>query len=122
MLIAKRILVVDDEPVICALAARALREAGYEVVLAADGQVGYGLAKAQPFDLVITDSRMPYLNGRDLVALLRMLSPCLPIIHMSGSHGESSTPGDLPANVLTIYKPFDVGELVKHAQRLLPAA
>jgi DNA-binding response OmpR family regulator len=119
---AKRVLVVDDEPVICALAARALREAGYEVVLAADGMAGYGLAKAHPFDLVVTDSRMPYLNGRELVAWLRILSPLLPIIHMSGSHGESSRLGDMPANVPTIYKPFDVGELVKHAERLLTAA
>jgi DNA-binding response OmpR family regulator len=119
---AKRILVVDDEPVICALAARALREAGYEVALAPDGMTGYDLAKAQPFDLVVTDSKMPYLNGSELVAWLRILSPSLPILHMSGSQGEGSIAGDMPADVPTIYKPFNVRELVQHAERLLAAA
>src|SRR4051794_36603334 len=102
----KRILVVDDEPVLCALASRALREAGHEVVIAADGTAAYELVKTQAFDLVVTDSRMPGLTGPELVFWLRELNPSLPILHISGSYGENSDPGEMPANVPTLYKPF----------------
>jgi CheY-like chemotaxis protein len=118
----KRILVVDDEPVLCALASRALREAGHEVVAAADGTAAYELAKTQTFDLVVTDSRMPGLTGRELVVKLRALNPSLPILHISGSYGENSDPRDIPANVPTLYKPFKVWELVKQVEQLLAAA
>jgi DNA-binding NtrC family response regulator len=116
---SKRILVVDDERVARTLTARALMEAGYEVVVAEDGMAGYALAKVESFDLVVTDSRMPRLTGSDLVAWLRMLNPSLPIIHLSGSLGRNPAPDDMPADVPTLYKPFDVRELVKLAERML---
>ena len=116
---AKRILVVDDERVARTLTARALMEAGYEVVIAEDGMAGYALAKAESFDLVVTDSRMPRLDGSDLVRWLRILDPSLPIIHLSGSLGRNSVPDDMPADVPTLYKPFNVKELVKLAELLL---
>jgi DNA-binding response OmpR family regulator len=120
----KRILVVDDEPMVCALTARVLRQCGYEVIEACDGMVGYELACTQSFDLVVTDSRMPNLNGAELVVCLRLLNPTLPIIHISGSYGESSKPRDMPANVPTLFKPFDMEALKKEAERLMavPAA
>jgi DNA-binding NtrC family response regulator len=116
---SKRILVVDDERVARTLTARALMEAGYEIVVAEDGMAGYALAKAESFDLVVTDSRMPRLNGSDLVAWLRILNPSLPIIHLSGNVGSNPATDDMPADVPTLYKPFDVRELVKLAERML---
>jgi CheY-like chemotaxis protein len=118
----KRILVVDDEPMLCSLTARALRECGHEVVEAGDGIAAYELACAHSFDLVVTDSRMPHLNGTELVVWLRLLYPLLPILHVSGSHGECSAPGNMPANVPTLYKPFKIFELVEQAEKLLAAA
>jgi DNA-binding NtrC family response regulator len=70
---------------------------------------------------VVTDSRMPNLNGTELVVWLRLLYPLLPILHVSGSHGESSAPGNMPANVPTLYKPFEIVELVKQAEKLMRA-
>jgi CheY-like chemotaxis protein len=120
--VSKRILVVDDEPVLCALTARALRECGYDVVEASDGMVGYELARAQAFDLVVTDSRMPNMNGTEFIARLRLMNPSLPILHVSGSHGETSAPGTMPTNVPTLNKPFHVCDLVKMAEELLAQA
>jgi CheY-like chemotaxis protein len=114
-----RILVVDDEPMLRRLIARALRDCGYEVVEAGDGMAAYELARAQHFDLVVTDSRMPKLAGSELVALLRVLNPSLPIIHLSGSHGQSSAALDTPDDVPTLYKPFKICDLVKEAEKLL---
>jgi DNA-binding response OmpR family regulator len=87
-----------------------------------DGIAAYELACAQSFDLVVTDSRMPHLNGTELVVWLRRLNPSLPILHLSGSHGESSASWNMPANVPTLYKPFDMCELVKQAEKLMLTA
>jgi CheY-like chemotaxis protein len=119
--ISKRILVVDDEPVLRTLTARALRECGYEVVEAADGLIGYELARAQTFDLVVTDSRMPNMNGTELVTRLRLLNPSLPILHVSGSNGETSA-GTMPTDVPTLDKPFHICDLVKKAEELFAQA
>ena len=114
---AKRILVVDDEPVLCMMTARALRECGHEVVEATDGMAAYQLARVQHFDLVVTDSRMPGLEGPDLVAWLRIMNPSLPILHITGK--SAADPTDMPSDVPTLFKPFNICDLVKEAEKLL---
>ena len=61
----RSILVVDDEAMLRSLVARAFRERGYEVVEAGDGVAALEAIQSafRPFDLVITDSRMPGLDG-----------------------------------------------------------
>ena len=61
-----RILVVDDEPGVRGVLVRALRDAGYEVVGVHDGLAALDACKtaATPYDLVITNNRMPHLSGR----------------------------------------------------------
>ncbi|HZI73877.1 MAG TPA: response regulator [Gemmatimonadales bacterium] len=117
---ARRILVVDDEPVLRMLISRAFRERGYEVVEAADGLAGLDVARSAsvPFDLVVTNSHMPHMDGAHLAERLRELDPRLPIIHLSGSHsGRGSR--TMPADVPTILKPFDIWDLVAEAETLI---
>ena len=118
---SRRILVVDDQPEIRALVSRGFRQRGYEVVEAGDGMAALDVARSasQPFDLVVTNSRMPHLDGPRLVECLRQLDPDLPIMHMSGSHGLGRTTQDLPADVPTIFKPFSVWGLLDEAEQLL---
>lgn len=112
-----RILLVDDEPMVLALFARALRDQGYEVAEAGDGLTGLELARAAspPFDLVITDNRMKGMQGPELARRLRELQPDLPILHLSGSRPESREEAGE-----TLYKPFDIPELAQAVRRLLP--
>jgi CheY-like chemotaxis protein len=112
-----RILLVDDEPMVLTLFARALRDEGYEVVEAGDGLTGLELALAapQPFDLVITDNRMKGMQGPELARRLRELQPGLPILHLSGSRTDSR---DVVGE--TLFKPFDISELAQAVRRLLP--
>ncbi|HEX2251464.1 MAG TPA: response regulator [Gemmatimonadales bacterium] len=120
-----RILVVDDEAMLRRLMVRALIEAGYLVQEASDGRSGLDLARAAPipFDLVITDSRLPGLSGPDLVKQLREVDPSLPIINVSGSHGERTASYTvLPSNVPTLFKPFELSELVRLTGELLAEA
>jgi CheY-like chemotaxis protein len=116
-----RILVVDDEPALCELVARMLRAEGYEVVKACDGQAGWELVgiAAESFDLVVTDSRMPGLGGIEFIHRLRAHNPTLPIIHISGSH--INTIYDLPSDVRTLFKPFDLPQLIPSVRSLLAA-
>lgn len=67
----KRVLVVDDSITVREVERQILRQRGYEVSVAVDGQEGWTLARAEPFDLIISDVDMPRMNGLDLVRALR---------------------------------------------------
>lgn len=83
---ALRVLVVEDEPQVRAIAARALAGAGFEVMQAANGALGLALLKAQhaPFDVIVTDVVMPELTGPELARAARAFDPKLGIVFMSG--------------------------------------
>jgi two-component system cell cycle sensor histidine kinase/response regulator CckA len=119
--VSRRILVVDDEPALRSIVSRGFRQRGYDVVEAADGMAALDEARAasEPFDLVVTNSRMPHLDGAHLAECLRQLNPKLPIIHMSGSHGSSATSSVMPPDVPTLFKPFNVWDLVDEAEKLM---
>jgi two-component system, cell cycle response regulator CpdR len=115
-----RILVVDDERAVCELVARMLREAGYVVVTACDGEAGWELVSggADAFDLVVTDSRLPGMSGRELIERLRAHNPAIPIVHLTGSLGSSA---GFPHDVPTLLKPFDLSKLLPTVRGLLAA-
>ena len=80
-----RILVVDDEPAVCQLVRQALPE--YDVDEAGDGVEAMRAVQLQPPDLVVTDIRMPHMDGTALLKSLRAVVPNLPIIAVSGHVG-----------------------------------
>ena len=67
---AHRILVADDEAPIANVVALKLRNAGFEVIVARDGQEAYELAIADRPDFIITDLQMPVMNGLELCTRL----------------------------------------------------
>jgi len=81
-----RILVVDDEESIAELLTWLMRRTGYHVVTAADGQQAWEFFQSLPFDIVITDLKMPRLNGEQLTQHIKALAPQTPIIVLTG-HG-----------------------------------
>jgi len=85
-----RILVVDDEPMMTQLLQRCLEDKGYRISTAADGREALGLLKADDYDLLITDVRMPRLDGLQLLKAAKDLFPRLPVIFISG-YGEAET-------------------------------
>jgi two-component system, chemotaxis family, sensor histidine kinase and response regulator WspE len=67
----KRVLVVEDSITVREVERQILRQRGYDVTVAVDGQEGWNVARAEPFDLLITDVDMPRLNGLELVRAVR---------------------------------------------------
>lgn len=68
---AKRVLVVEDDPVVADLVRFNLERAGIEVATACNGQHALELLDQQAFDLVVTDYQMPRMNGAELCRKLR---------------------------------------------------
>jgi DNA-binding response OmpR family regulator len=112
-----RILVLDDEPAIRALVARALGEAGYEVTTVANGLGGLEAAKANNFDLVITNNCMPGMSGSEVVQELHKFFPTLPVLHLD--HLSHPSGQEYPETVRTIYKPFSISALQEAVRTLL---
>ena len=84
MRIPRKILVVDDESIVTMSCQRILGEAGYEVNIAEGGREGMKQALLWDFDLVMTDLKMPDLDGMDLVRTLRNERPAMAIIIITG--------------------------------------
>lgn len=75
-----RILVVDDEEHTRLGYGEILKLAGYEVDLAEDGEQGLGLAKDNEYALIISDLRMPKMNGLEFIEKLRQFDPDMKVI------------------------------------------
>jgi DNA-binding NtrC family response regulator len=107
------ILLIEDDPSTGPALQKVLRSEGYDVDLVSRGDNGLTRAKLQPYDLVITDFKLPGLSGLDLIAQLHEAKPRLPIIMMT-AHGTTETA--IEATKLGAYeylvKPFEADELL----------
>ena len=79
-----RILVVDDELVICESCQRILEEEGLEVETVLSGAEAFGKMKENPFDIVITDLKMPGIDGMEVLRTLRREYPDTIVIMITG--------------------------------------
>lgn len=79
----KTILIAEDETVLRDSLAELLADEGYEVLPAADGKAAYEIVLARPVDLVLTDIRMPEMDGTTLLAHLQKVAPQTPVIVMT---------------------------------------
>lgn len=118
----RRILVAEDDALVRGMLERMLAELGYEVHTARHGQEALAIAEdsARPFDLVITDVRMPRMNGPELGRRLDERWPGIPVLYISGYDVEASTgPEAAHRRAAFMRKPFDPDELARRVARLL---
>ncbi|SMQ57967.1 two-component system, cell cycle sensor histidine kinase and response regulator CckA [Altererythrobacter xiamenensis] len=107
-----RILLVEDEDMVRAVAERALTRAGYEVKAYSDGEEGLAAIKrGGEFDLIVSDVVMPGMDGPAMARGIREIHPDLPVLFMSGYAEEQLRKDiDIP-NMHFIAKPFSVQEI-----------
>lgn len=115
-------LVIDDEVEMRQLIAAILQQVGYEVRMAADGNLGFIEFEAFQPDLVITDIIMPNEEGIGLIRRIRMAQSSVPIIAVSGGSRTGNVDylrmaKQLGANAI-LAKPFRKQELINLVQTL----
>lgn len=108
-----KVLVVDDEPILAKLLARFARGGGFEATVAHDGLEAWDIFCSEPdtWDLIITDIRMPGLDGVSLAHRVRASREDLPVVLISG-HGQSPDVEALSPAVF-LAKPFRRAQLLE---------
>ena len=118
-----KILVVDDEPLICEMLDVLLSRAGHEVRTAPNGEEAAEVIKKTDIDLVITDIVMPERDGIETIIQLRKDYPDLSIIAMSGGPRVGDCDFLAMAGKLgaceTFHKPLDSDQLLLAVERCL---
>jgi two-component system OmpR family response regulator len=118
-----RILVVEDDLKIASFVSKGLREAGFAVDRAGDGEEGLHLALSEPYDAAVVDIMLPKLDGLALIERLRKEGVYTPVIILSAKRAVDDRVKGLQAggdDYLT--KPFSFSELLARVQGLIRRA
>lgn len=108
------ILVVDDELLIRDLLYDFFNNQGWKIAVAENGAKALELLQVQSFDLVLSDIKMPELDGLSLTTRLRETHPDLPVILMTGFPSVESAVEALRAKAEDyVIKPFNINQLFK---------
>ncbi len=109
---SRRILVVDDDPIISKSVQLLLQADGHQVTTADVSSQALGLLDQHGFDLAMIDYTMPEMSGDELAAAIKVKFPGLPLIMTTAYADQLSMSGRMPAGVdLVIGKPFTRDEL-----------
>ena len=110
------ILAVDDEPSILRMICYTLAVENCDVLLASSAEQAADILQRRPIDILITDERLPGMNGSQLIGELRLAGNAIPTILISayGRNGSQIADRFLP-------KPFDPDALVATVEDLVPA-
>jgi two-component system cell cycle sensor histidine kinase/response regulator CckA len=116
------VLLVEDEPMVRAVAERALTRHGYTVITADNGEEALEvIARGEPIDLLVSDVVMPGMDGPAMVAEARKQRPELKVLFMSGYAEEQLRDSLGVDNAHFLPKPFSVQDLAEAAKRALAA-
>ena len=127
---SKSILIVEDEEVLRQSLAELLVDEGYEVHQAGDGKEAYDFILKQPIDLILTDIRMPNMDGIELMGKLQQTAPQTPVIILtaygtvesavaamrSGAHDYLLKPVNFDEVLLKIERAVEFGDMDRTRQ------
>jgi two-component system, OmpR family, copper resistance phosphate regulon response regulator CusR len=118
-----RILIVEDEVKVVDFLRMGLNEAGYDVEVAYDGQLGLRMALAKPFELIILDVILPYMNGFDVCRKLREKDIGVPVLMLTalGTTDDKLDGFNAGADDYLV-KPFEFAELLARIKALTKRA
>jgi two-component system response regulator ResD len=118
----RRILIVDDEPVVAEVLERYLRREGFEVAVARDGEAAVDTALADKPDLILLDLMLPRLDGLEVFRLIRAHLP-VPVIMLTARGEETDRVVGLEMGADDyVAKPFSPREVVARAKAVLRRA
>jgi two-component system OmpR family response regulator len=118
-----RLLLVEDDSKIASFIIKGMKEAGYVVDHAADGNQGLALALTEPYDTAIIDIMLPKLDGLSLIAEIRRNKVATPVIILSVKGSvEDRVKGLQTGSDDYLTKPFAFSELLARVQALIRRA
>jgi two-component system OmpR family response regulator len=118
-----RALVVEDDETIATFLAKGLREAGFAVDHAADGDMGGQMASSVAYDVMIVDLMLPKRDGLSLIHALRARGVTAPVLILSARHSVDDRVKGLEAGGDDyLVKPFAFAELLARVQALIRRA
>jgi CheY-like chemotaxis protein len=118
--LAKRVLLVDDNHYVRQTLPFLLREHGYEVDLAQNGEEAFQIACQRHVDVVLTDISMPVVDGVELIRLIRrdLFLKGVPVIAMTAFGSQRRAEAKDAGATVCMEKPLHHGELVSVIDRL----
>lgn len=119
----KKVLVVDDDPVVGRSFDRVLSERGYAVITAANGQEALDRMAREDYDMVFTDIRMPGMDGIDVATEIKARQPWMPVVIVTG-YGTADAQARAKQVGVTafLHKPLSSDAIEASAREALQAA
>jgi two-component system cell cycle response regulator CpdR len=117
-----RIILAEDDNDMRRFLAKALANAGYEVVSYDNGRSAYERLREEPFTLLLTDIVMPEMDGIELARRATQLDPDLKVMFITGFAAVALNPdSQAPKDAKVLSKPFHLRDLVREVEKLLAA-
>ncbi len=116
---ARKVLVIDDQRVVCSSCRKVLEQEGYKVSVATDPREGIERASRENFDAVIIDLRMPGLDGIEVLRVIKENNPKTKVLVMT-AYSSIATAVEVMQLGASDYlpKPFTPKELIERMERL----
>ena len=117
-----RIILAEDDNDMRRFLAKALKNAGYEVISFDNGRSAYERLREEPFTLLLTDIVMPEMDGIELARRATELDPDLKVMFITGFAAVALNPDSrAPKEAKILSKPFHLRDLVDEVEKLLAA-
>lgn len=114
----KKVLIVDDEQIVRLCCQRTLKPRGYHVTGVTDGFEALALLKDRAYDIVITDLKMPDMDGIEFIDMLKRIAPEARILLVTGYSTEETREQAEAMGARYLPKPFSPSELCKAVDNL----
>ena len=118
-----KILVVDDEPIVLRSCEGILKSEGYSITLATGGQEAINILQKDDYDLVITDLKMPEVDGIDLIRWVRNSKPATGVVIITGYPSQETIKDALNLGIIDyLPKPFTPPVLIDVTSKAMKMA
>ena len=117
---AKKIVVIDDEKIVCDMAKKILEAEGYEVETFTDSQAALDRIRTRSFDLVITDLKMENVSGMDILKEVNRLYPHTRVIMLTAMENKAAATRAVYLGAVDfLVKPFLPSQVIEKLEKLL---
>lgn len=111
------VLLAEDEDLVAMVVAEVLESEGFRVTVTHNGLAAVEADAADPADLLLTDMRMPVMDGEALIRIIRQRRPDLPVVVTTGF--SEYLPNEEPGRLVVLRKPYALSALVPTITALL---